>query len=218
MFIEVNMKKIVFVDIPMRELNDNSKQCYAKTGNTNCKYEGKIHFPINAVLADKMKQDDEVKVVFLTTTTQTDSSKENVKKFQEELNRINSEKKAKISYTIINSVFEETKNVHEKRIENMISVLEKDAEIYADITFGQKPIPMLLMCVLTFAEKFCNADIKKVIYGKVEFVKHDDGKSYPEKPELYDVTSLYYLNNLVGTMEASSCSEAQKSLKAFFNI
>lgn len=212
------MKKIVFVDIPMRELNDNSKQCYAKTGNTNCKYEGKIHFPINAVLADKMKQDDEVKVVFLTTTTQTDSSKENVKKFQEELNRINSEKKAKISYTIINSVFEETKNVHEKRIENMISVLEKDAEIYADITFGQKPIPMLLMCVLTFAEKFCNADIKKVIYGKVEFVKHDDGKSYPEKPELYDVTSLYYLNNLVGTMEASSCSEAQKSLKAFFNI
>lgn len=218
MFIEVNMKKIVFVDIPMRELNDNSKQCYAKTGNTNCKYEGKIHFPINAVLADKMKQDDEVKVVFLTTTTQTDSSKENVKKFQEELNRINSEKKAKISYTIINSVFEETKNVHEKRIENMISVLEKDAEIYADITFGQKPIPMLLMCVLTFAEKFCNADIKKVIYGKVEFVKHDDGKTYPEKPELYDVTSLYYLNNLVGTMEASSCSEAQKSLKAFFNI
>lgn len=212
------MKKIVFVDIPMRELNDNSKQCYAKTGNTNCKYEGKIHFPINAVLADKMKQDDEVKVVFLTTTTQTDSSKENVKKFQEELNRINSEKKAKISYTIINSVFEETKNVHEKRIENMISVLEKDAEIYADITFGQKPIPMLLMCVLTFAEKFCNADIKKVIYGKVEFVKHDDGNSYPEKPELYDVTSLYYLNNLVGTMEASSCLEAQKSLKAFFNI
>ena len=65
---------------------------------------------------------------------------------------------------------------------------------------------------------YCNADIKKVIYGKVEFVKHSDGKTYPEKPELYDVTSLYYLNNLVGTMEASSCSEDQKSLKAFFNI
>ena len=42
--------------------------------------------------------------------------------------------------------------------------------------------------------------------------------TYPEKPELYDVTSLYYLNNLVGTMEASSCSEAKKSLKAFFDI
>ena len=218
MFIEVNMKKIVFVDIPMRELNDNSKQCYANTGNTKCKYNEKVHFPINAVLADKMKQDDEVKVVFLTTTTQTDSSKENVKKFQEELNEINKRINAKIYYEILNSVFEETKNVHEKRIENMISVLEKDAEIYADITFGQKPIPMLLMCVLTFAEKFCNADIKKVIYGKVEFVKHSDGKTYPEKPELYDVTSLYYLNNLVGTMEASSCSEAKKSLKAFFDI
>ena len=100
----------------------------------------------------------------------------------------------------------------------MISVLENDAEIYADITFGPKPFPMLLMPVLTFAEKFCNADIKKIVYGKVEFIKHDDGKKYPEKPELYDVTSLYYLNNLVGTMEASSSYEAQKSLKAFFDI
>ena len=36
------MKKIVFVDIPMRELNDNSKQCYANTGNTKCKYNVKI--------------------------------------------------------------------------------------------------------------------------------------------------------------------------------
>ena len=212
------MKKIIFVDIPMRELNDNSKQCYANSGNTKCRYNEKVHFPINAILADKLKQEDDVKVVLLTITTQNDCSTENVRKFQEELTKINNKINAKISYKIIDSVFEESKNVHEKRVRDMISVLENDAEIYVDITFEQKPIPMLLMCVLTFAEKFFNADIKKVVYGKVEFIKHADGKTYPENPELYDVTLLYYLNNLVGTMEVSSSSEAQKTLDAFFTI
>ena len=212
------MKKIIFVDIPMRELSENSKQCYANTGNTICKHKEKVLFPINAVLADKLKNDDDVKIILLMTESENNYSEENIQKFKDELNKINENIQSNISYEVIKSEFVETKNIHEKRIENMISVLENDAEIYADITFGPKPFPMLLMPVLTFAEKFCNADIKKIVYGKVEFIKHDDGKKYPEKPELYDVTSLYYLNNLVGTMEASSSYEAQKSLKAFFDI
>jgi hypothetical protein len=212
------MKKIIFVDIPMRDLKDNSKQCYANTGNTVCKCTEKVWFPINAILADKLKTDDEVKVVLLITNTDNDNSLINVQKFKDELNKISETINAKISYEIIESTFEETKDVHEKRVRDMISKIENDSDIYADITFGQKPLPMLLMCVLTFAEKFCNADIKKVIYGKVEFVKHSDGEDYPENPAIYDVTSLYYLNNLVGAMEAPSCSEAQKALDAFFNI
>ena len=71
---------------------------------------------------------------------------------------------------------------------------------------------------MSFAEKFFNADIKKIVYGKVEFIKHDDGKAYPEKPELYDITSLYYLNNLMGAMEAPSGKEALKSLDSFFSL
>lgn len=212
------MKKIIFVDIPMRELFETSKQCYANTGNTICKYTEKVWFPINAILAGKLRKDDEVKVVLLITNTEKDNSLINVQKFKDELNQINELIKAKISYEIIESTFEETKDVHEKRVRDMISKVENDSEIYADITFGQKPLPMLLMCVLTFAEKFCNADIKKIIYGKVEFVKHSDGKTCPENPAIYDVTSLYYLNNLVGSMEAPSCLEAQKTLDAFFNI
>jgi hypothetical protein len=47
---------------------------------------------------------------------------------------------------------------------------------------------------------------------------YHEERTYPENPAIYDVTSLYYLNNLVGAMEAPSCSEAQKALDAFFNI
>ena len=100
----------------------------------------------------------------------------------------------------------------------MLPFIEEGAELYADITFGQKTIPMVLMCAFHFAEKFFDADVKKIIYGKVEFIKHADGIAYPENPELYDVTPLYYLNNLMGTMEAPNGTEALKALDAFFAL
>ena len=43
------------------------RQCYAGTGNADCRYTGKVVFPINAVLAEKLQKGDQVKAVLLTT-------------------------------------------------------------------------------------------------------------------------------------------------------
>lgn len=213
------MKKIVFVDIPMKEINvEHDAQCYANTGNANCNYSGNVLFPVNAILAEKLKKDDEVKVVLLKTVTEKGNSGKNAGLFQQELDEINTKIDATITYETIDTDFVETKQNHEKRLRAMLSKIEDEAELYADITFGQKPLPMVLMCVLNFAEKFFDADVKKIVYGKVDFVKHDDGKAYPENPELYDVTSLYYLNNLMGAMEVPNGKEALKALDAFFAL
>ena len=62
------MKKIVFIDIPMKKMDTAAYgQCYAGTGNADCRYTGKVVFPINAVLAEKLHKDDQVKAVVLTT-------------------------------------------------------------------------------------------------------------------------------------------------------
>lgn len=62
------MKKIVFVDIPMKKMDAAADgQCYAGTGNADCRYTGEVVFPINAVLAEKLHKDDRVKAVLLTT-------------------------------------------------------------------------------------------------------------------------------------------------------
>ena len=212
------MKKIIFADIPMKELSAKDKQCFSGTGNAGCFYSGSVIFPINAVLSEKLKKDDDVKVVLLKTVSEKGNSGVNAGIFQQELDEINSKIGAKITYETIDSDFVETKKNHEKRLRAMLSKIEEGAEIFVDITFGPKPLPMVMMCVLNFAEKFFDADVKKIVYGKVDFVKHEDGKSYPENPELYDVTSLYYLNNLVGAMEAPSGDDALKSLDAFFAL
>ena len=212
------MKKIVLVDIPMKEMGEKDAQCYAGTGNAGCSYQGKVIFPINAVLAEKLKSGDQVKVVMLKTISEKGNSGKNAGLFQQELDEINRRCSAEISYETIDSEFVETKQNHEKRLRAMLSKMERDAELFVDITFGPKPLPMVMMCVLNFAEKFFDADVKKIVYGKVDFVRKEDGKTHPENPELYDVTSLYYLNGLMYAMEAPDESSALKSLDAFFAL
>ena len=210
------MKKIIFVDIPMKEMSKSfNSQCY-KVENAKCCLP--VVFPINAVLTKILHKEDGVKVVLLATITKKTYTNKNIEIFKEELEKINESIGAKINYEIIKTDFVESKKNHENRLRSMLSKIEEGAELYVDMTFGQKTIPMILMCVLHFAEKFFNADVKKIVYGKVEFVKHDDGIVYPENPELYDLTSLYYLNNLMGSMEASNSKEALKTLDAFFAL
>ena len=93
------MKKIIFVDIPMKKMNDTTDtQCYAGTGNDDCRYTGKVVFPVNAVLAEKLQKGDQVKAILLTTITGKDHSIENAELFQQELNSINTAIGAHIEY------------------------------------------------------------------------------------------------------------------------
>ena len=132
----------------------------------------------------------------------------------QELDSINSEIGAKISYETLESEFKETKDIHETRLKEILDKIEENTEIYADITYGPKPLPMILMCVISFAEKFLNCEVKSVIYGKVDF----DDNDKPCNPELYDVTSLYYLNNLTNSMVVDNGKEARQSLNEFFSL
>lgn len=206
------MKKIIFCNIPMKK-NMNA-MVYANTGNTNCNYSKEVMFPINAILAESLKKDDEVRVILLRTQDKAGNSGRNSGLFMQELDAINSEIGAKISYETLDSEFKETKGIHEKRLQDMLDKIEEHTEIYADITYGPKPLPMILMCVISFAEKFLNCDVKSVVYGKVDF----DDNNKPCNPELYDVTSLYYLNNLTSSMVADNGKDARQSLNEFFSL
>ena len=60
------MKKIVFVDIPMYV---KSKLNYCNTGNVKSKFDKEVQYPINAVFAEKLNENDELKIVLLKSMT-----------------------------------------------------------------------------------------------------------------------------------------------------
>lgn len=207
------MKKIVFSNLPMKKDLYGFK--YKVDGNSTIEYDGEVIFPVNSVLAKTVKKGDKVKVVLLSKLDIEGNSAINGGLFQKELNEINRNIGADIEYVTIATPFVETKDIHETLLRDMISKLEDGAEIIGDVTYGPKPLPIIIFSVFNFAEKFFKAKIKNIVYGKVDFT--NDSKA-PINPVLYDLTSLYYLNSVTNNMECESSKDALEALDNLLSI
>ena len=203
--------KIVFSTIPMQVVDP---VFYKSTENKAIEYEGEVRFPINGLLAKTLKKDDEVKVVRIITDGTT--SDENAKLQKEELDKINEKIGAKITYTEVRESFKETSDIVQSRFRQIVGTLENECEIFADMTYGPKTLTPVLFYALGFAEKFFDADIKNIVYGKAVFDK--EKKAIPGASELFDVTSLYYLNSLTNVMNAPDGKTALARLDKFFEL
>lgn len=195
------MKKIVFVSLMMADAMN--KRTYPVDGNVFIEYDKDVYYAINGVLAKTLKEKDDVKVVLLETKAGDKAGTKNAQLFMEELNQINEINKigANISYEIIPSDFITSKNKYNELFLKLIKTLENEAEIYADITFGPKSLPLLIFSAIQFGEKFFDCSIGNVIYLKAEFKNN----VLVEGTQLVcDYTPMYLLNSMINTFENTS--------------
>ena len=204
------MKKIVLATLPLR--GGMEKRHYPVDGNALLEIKEPIYFAATSALANTLKADDEVKVILLKTEGGENAGDENAKIFAEELNRFNTVG-AKISYETLSNAFDPSKTNFQFTFKNLIKKLEEGAEIYADITFGPKPLAFLLFSVFQFAEKFFDCSIGNIVYSKVEFEK---GKIIDGSEMIYDITPLYLMNSLTNMIEAPSSERAIRTVEALF--
>lgn len=205
------MAKIIFCDLPMKK--ELHSFCYVAEGNRNIQYDGKVVFPVNAVLAKILTKNEKVKVVILSKEDREGNSAVNLQKFKEELDVINKDIGAEIEYKNIATPFVETRDIHEGLLRSVIGELEEGAEIIGDITYGPKTLPIVLFIAMRFAEKFFKCRIESIVYGKVNFVDDGSGsgKTKPVDPVLYDLSPLYYLNSVT---DALDCKTPEESIRA----
>lgn len=214
------MKKIVFVTIPMQTIEgdhwDPEGYIYKCNDNKNIEYGKKVKYAVNGFLAKTLKKNDKVKVVRLLLDSSM--SEHNALLQEEELRSITESIGVVPDFKEIKTAFDDSGKTIEKRFRDIIGYLEDDCEIVLDMTYGSKTLIPVLFYVLGFAEKFFNADIKNILYDKTEFQRFPDGKSAPkpESCELFDVTSLFYLNSLTSIMQAPDSKTALKRLDRFF--
>lgn len=205
------MKKIVFATIPMQKI---TPQHYVSEENKSIEYDGKVRFPINAVLAKTLSKDDEVKVVRIVT--ESEFAQENVDFQKEELDGINAAIGAHITYEEVQAKFKETSDVVESRFRQIVETFEEGCQIFADMTYGPKTLVPVLFFALGFAERFFDADISHIVYGAIV---HDGNKqAKANTAALYDVTPLFYLNSLTSVMEAPDGKTAIERLNKFFEL
>jgi hypothetical protein len=212
--------KVVICTLPYMKSSAVHPVVYPVEGNKAIEYDKPVRCPVNAVLAKTLKKGEEVRVIYILTTGENSYCEELEEIFTKELKDINLEIDAKLKFDNIKLEFFPTKRVYNKLITDLADKIPEDAELYIDITYGYKPEILSLFCAIRFVEEFHNADIEYFIYGKIETKKDTSNKGKPEKVNqmIYDITSLYYLFKLIGTIGTTDAETASKVLKDFFAL
>ena len=174
-----------------------------------------FYYGFSTVIANTVEKDDNVKLIILELQRKSGAIKDNTVCYQKDLEKIKSNCAATIEEPkIIPLPFNESKSTFESAFSELIEELEDEAEIYVDITFGAKTTSLLLLSFLQFAEKFFNCSVKMIVYVQRDFDENE--KPIIGSESIYDVTSLFYLNSLMNSMNCKAGTEAVETVKSFF--
>ena len=205
------MKNII-VTMPMKK--ELHSFIYPVQGNKNIEYDGEVIFGINGVLARLLEPQENVKIIYIITRGGADQGLENKKLFRQEFDRVTEGKNINVTEEIIELNSAPTKGEFEKLTSNLIEAIDDEAEIIGDFSFGGKPFPFVLLCAINFAEMFKNASLLYLLYSNLDW---PTGKQ-PCNPMIYDITSTYYLQKVIGAMEGQKPEAAKKMLDDFFAL
>jgi len=181
------------------------------------------NYAINVELAKILIKNEEMHIIFLKSHGGDDCTDENIIKFKDELKLISQEKNLDIrtTYEEIDVPFTFAKDITATVFRNIIGSIKKitdkydNVSLYADVTFNSKLLPMTVFCAFNFAEKYLNVDVKKIMYGKVEFIERIPIK---ETAAVFNITMLYCLNSLTNSIDCDSPETALKVIDDFINL
>ena len=172
-----------------------------------------VRYPVNAFLEETLKPSDELKIILLVKQDPHGSHEHNIGLFKEELANANVSIGAKVSYSVIDTDFSQSKSVHEHLMGRLVDEFDIGAHVIADTTYGPKDLPIVIFTALNFAEKFLKCEIDNIIYGQASFV---DGHAVDTK--LCDMIPLYYLGSITNTIHCIEPEKAKSMLKALLSI
>jgi len=207
--------KVVIITMPMMDPKGVGAMVYPVDGNKAIEYGKPVRSPINGILARTLKKGEEVKVIYIMTTGENSFCEDNKKVFIRELEAINADIGAILCYDTVEMEFRATKQTYNKLITDLSDKIPENAELYVDITYGFKPEVLSLFCAFRFVEEFRTAVVQYIIYGKVE---RNKSTGEMENPTVFDITSLYYLFKLIGTIGNADSENAKELLKEFFAL
>lgn len=186
------MKKY-YLTISQQPKGDLKESLYSNPGgNPALECRTSTHFPIIPVIANTADKNEKIRIY--AVCPQHENTKINLDILRSELEKTKEEIGFEYELTIVDTPFSEMIGDHLALFGKLIETAENDDMIYADITFGTKPIPMILMMFMTYAYRFKeNITIEKIVYGQFD---HNT-----KTASVYDVSALFYMNMTINNMD-----------------
>lgn len=166
-------------------------EAYEAIENSRLDYPESVSFPVMNMIHGYVEPGDQV--VVLVITADYGHCIENFRYIDADAHRICEEIGAECQVKRIDIEFNESIENHLGIFEKLIENIHDDDILYACITYGSKPAPILEIMALNYGYRTCrNVLIGCIVYGEMD---HDT-----KKKRIYDVTSLFLMDQIVNEL------------------
>ena len=161
---------------------------------------GPTHFPAIPLLSAYIEDGDTIKVI--TVTYDTFNCHRNLALLESEVLRTCKAKNVSSEIESIEVPFDDSIKAILNVYQQLISRVDDGDDLYADITYGSKPMPIVLTMALQYAYRTKeNVSIECVTYGQISHHKET------QDAKIYDVTALVQLDEIVALMADGNVSD-----------
>lgn len=176
---------------PEKKIRGLEKGIYTAADNQLLAYDTPTSFPIISTINGYAEEGEQIEVI--TIVSEYENAEYNYGLLKEELDDLS--KKKEFSYTL-KEVRVPYNNAIDTELELFSKLIDCTADgdtLYACITYGSKPFPLIQIMALNYAYRIRkNVSIGCIVYGAKD---HNNGNM-----EIYDITSLLYIDEAVRLM------------------
>jgi len=203
------MKKFI-TTIPRRP---TLKAGYFKSQNSK-KLEKVVftRFPINHLIECYVEDGEEIEIIAIASSQKYNDEeihmdcRVHLEELEEELSDICHRRYIKYTVKVLLTPFGETLDNHLDMFGDIISAVADNDTLFADITFGPKPTPVVQMIALNY----CMKNKKNVM---IECISYGELDRKIEDRRLFDVTSLFYLDKVSDALAYSKVSDPEAFIR-----
>lgn len=207
-------KKKVFITVVAEQRTFNAYH-YISNSNDSIRYEGKTEYPIFNVIANNVADQAEVEIIAIKFEGVLFDK--NYQVLKRNIAEFEASHKIKIKLTTIERGIKETEVEHVELFKVLLEKISDNCDIFADITYGTKPTPIIIFAALNYSDKLKkNVEIKNIVYGKI--VWGDKEKNENDAAFIYDVKKLFYMNSIVDNIASAGEDNAEEAVNMLFDM
>lgn len=156
----------------------------------------KVCFPMNHIVRNLVSKDDDVDILLIKTESASRNTDSNVIQAKEEITNILNGYCRSLNFKTINAPYASSPKELGQIYLDTCGMIAPESRIHADLTFGAKYMPLILFCVLNYAEKYLDCDVSHILYGLFDNHRGNEGT-------MVDFTGLYLLNTFGAIFDGS---------------
>lgn len=167
-------------------------------------------FPIIPVIGSTMGNSEDVKIIALRT--ENNDVKDNYEEF---VNQVESLGINRESIKDISIEENQNKMIGITTLVRLLEEIPEDSLVYADITFGTKPMSAIILYAMNCIENLKDTEVEGIFYGELP---REGSKSNWERAKLYDLTAYKYLADVIQELKEFELSNPTAAIKTLMDM